>query len=72
MRLLAFDVGVTQNLTVHLLAGSLPLTWEDQKADEGTHLLVLPSDQPSNRRDALAVQTFLFQLIQNPSQAFEM
>ncbi len=57
---------------VHILAGSLPLTWEDQRAHEGTHLLVLPSDQPSNRRDALAVQAFLSQLIQNPSQAFEM
>ncbi|KAL0041495.1 hypothetical protein WJX79_005335 [Trebouxia sp. C0005] len=52
--------------------GSLPLTWEDQKAHEGAHLLVMPSDQPSNRRDALAVQAFLSQLIHNPSQAFEM
>ncbi|KAL0042160.1 hypothetical protein WJX77_004929 [Trebouxia sp. C0004] len=53
-------------------SGSLPLTWEGHKGREGTHLLVMPSDQPSNRRDALAVQAFLSQLIQNPSQAFEM
>ncbi|DBA85128.1 TPA: hypothetical protein ACH3X2_005848 [Trebouxia sp. C0005] len=68
-----FDVNdVTSKLTAQLLAGSLPLTWEDQKAHEGAHLLVMPSDQPSNRRDALAVQAFLSQLIHNPSQAFEM
>lgn len=53
-------------------AGSLPLTWEDQESHEGSYLVVLPADHPSNRRDALAVQAFLSQLMQNPAQAFEM
>ncbi len=48
------------------------MTWEDQKGEEGAYLVVLPSDNPSNRRDALAVQAFLLQLLQNPSQAFDM
>ena len=53
-------------------AGNVPMTWEDCKSREGTYLVVLPSEHPSNRRDALSVQAFLAQLIQNPSQAFEM
>lgn len=37
-----------------------------------TYVLAPPSEHPSNRRDALAVRAFLGELIQNPSQAFEM
>ena len=55
-----------------LLPGKLALTWEEQNSNEGTYLVVLPSEHPSNRRDAMAVEGFLSQLIQNPAQAFEM
>ena len=35
-------------------------------------MVALPSEHPSNRRDAMAVQAFLGELMQNPLQAFEM
>ena len=53
-------------------AGTMPLLSEEPGSHTEAHLLVLPAEQPSNRRDALAVQAFLGQLIHNPSQASEM
>lgn len=53
-------------------AGNIPLTWTDPASSTETYILAPPSEHPSNRRDALAVQGILEELLHNPSQAFEM
>ena len=55
-----------------VIAGVIPFTWTDPACSTETYILAAPSEHPSNRRDALAVQAFLDELIQNPPQAFEM
>ena len=55
-----------------VIVGNIPFTWTDPACSTETYILAAPSEHPSNRRDALAVQAFLDDLIQNPPQAFEM
>ena len=55
-----------------VIVGNIPFTWTDPDRSTETYILAPPSEHPSNRRDALAVQAFLDELIQNPPQAFEM
>lgn len=54
------------------IAGNIPLTWTDPASSTETYILAPPTEHPSNRRDALAVQGILEELLHNPSQAFEM
>ena len=69
---LAVRVHMQCRANMDIRLGTLPLLWEDPSGSTGAHLVVLPSDHPSNRRDALAVQAFLAQLMHNPAQAAEM
>ena len=54
------------------ITGKVPLTWTNPACNVGTFMVAPPSEHPSNRRDAVAVQAFLGKLMQNPLQAFEM
>ena len=54
-------------------ADEVALTYKDQDTTgPASYLLVLPSLHPSSRRDAVATQAFLAELMSQPSQASAM